>query len=358
MSTTSTLRAQQRADQIRSFQAELEILKDTDVILLTAEQNEKIAKYHQNLLSNYSLEFDIDTTKNEKQLSLGMKIVSFLAALGLAFSILFLFLQFWGDFKETTQVFILISTPTILLFFTYYLSNKQNKDYYTKIAALLTFTAFVLNISMIAQIFNITPSLNASLVFSLFAFLLAYALNARLLLGVGIIFFSFFLSAKVGVWGGAYWINFSNYPENFFPVALVLFLLSFINHSKYTNFDVVYRYFSMFLFFLPVLILSNNGSISYINLAENSIEGFYQVIGFAFSAFAIYVGIKKGLSEVTNMGNVFFVIFLYSKFFNWWWSWMPKYIFFLIIGLSAVFILMILKRVRNELLKSTRENLL
>lgn len=358
MNKTSTLTAQQRTDQIKSFQAELEILKDTDVVSLTAEQDEKIAKYHQNLLSNYSLEFDIDTTKNEKQLSLGMKIVSFLAALGLAFSIFFLFLQFWGDFKESTQVFILISTPTVLLFFTYYLSNKQNKDYYTKIAALLTFTTFVLNISMIAQIFNITPSPNASLIFSLFAFLLAYALNTRLLLGIGIIFFSFFLSAKVGVWAGAYWINFSNHPENFFPVALILFLLSFINHSKYTNFDVVYRYFSMFLFFLPVLILSNNGSISYINLAEDSIEGFYQVIGFAFSAFAIYIGIKKGLSEVTNMGNVFFVIFLYTKFFNWWWNWMPKYIFFLIIGISAVFILMILKRVRSELLKGKKENLL
>lgn len=358
MNKISTLTAQQRTDQIKSFQAELEILKGIDVISLTGEQSEKIAKYHQNLLSNYSLEFDIDTTKNEKQLSLGMKIASFLAALGLAFSIFFLFLQFWGNFKESTQVFILISTPTILLFLTYYLSKKQNKDYYTKIAALLTFTTFVLNISMIGQIFNITPSPNAFLVFSLFAFLLAYALNARLLLGVGIIFFSFFLSAKVGVWGGVYWINFSNYPENFFPVALVLFLLSFINHSKYTNFDVIYRYFSMFLFFLPVLILSNYGSISYINLAKESIEGFYQIIGFAFSAFAIYIGIKKGLSEVTNMGNVFFVIFLYTKLFSWWWGWMPKYIFFLIIGLSAVLILMILKRVRSELLKSTKENLL
>ena len=353
MNKASTLTAQQRADQIRSFQAELEILKDTDVISLSAEQNEKIAKYHQDLLSNYSLEFDIDTTKNEKQLSTGMKIASFLAALGLAFGIFFLFLQFWGNFKESTQVLILISSPTILLFLTYYLSKERNKDYYTKIAALLTFTTFVLNISMVGQIFNITSSLNAFLVFSLFAFLLAYALNARLLLGVGIIFFSFFLSAKVGVWGGAYWINFSNHPENFFPVALVLFLLSFIDHSKYTNFDVVYRYFSMFLFFLPVLVLSNYGSISYINLAKDSIEGFYQVIGFAFSAFAIYIGIKKGLSEVTNTGNVFFVIFLYTKFFNWWWEWMPKYIFFLIIGLSAVFILMILKKIRAELLKST-----
>ncbi len=357
MKTKSTLTAQQRTDQVKSFQAELEILQDTDVMLLTNEQNEKIEKYHQNLLSNYSLEFDIDTSKNEKQLSLGMKIVSFLAALGLAFSIFFLFLQFWGNFRESTQVFILIFTPTVLLYSTYYLSKQHNKDYYTKISALLTFTTFVLNLSMLGQIFNITPSPNAFFVWSLFAFLLAYALNARLLLGVGIIFFSFFLSAKVGVWGGAYWINFSNYPENFFPVALILFLLSFINHSKHTNFDVVYRYFSMFLFFLPVLILSNYSSISYINMDRDFLEGFYQLVGFGFSAFAIFIGIKKGLSEVTNMGNIFFVIFLYTKFYNWWWAWMPKYVFFLIIGVSAVFILMILEKFRNELLKNTQEKI-
>jgi len=268
---------------------------------------------------------------------------------------IFLFLQFWGNFEEITQVIILILTPTILFFLTIYLSKQQNRDYYTKISGLLTFVAFVLNLSMIGQIFNIAASPDAFLIWSTFAFLLAYALNARLLLGIGIIFFSFFLSAKVGVWGGAYWINFSNHPENFFPVALTLFLLSFINHSKYSNFDVVYRYFAMFLLFLPVLTLSNYGVISYIKMDKSLIEGFYQLVGFGFSAFAIYIGIKKGLSEVTNMGNVFFVIFLYTKFYNWWWGWMPKYIFFLLIGLSAVFILMLLKRIRNELLKNTKE---
>ena len=357
MKNKTTLSAQQRTDQIKSFQSELEILKDTDVVLLTTEQNEKIKKYHQDLLTNYSLDFDIDTTKNEKQLSLGMKIVSFLAALGLAFSIFFLFLQFWGSFKESTQVFILVFTPIILLFITYYLSKKHNKDYYTKISALLTFTTFVLNLSMIAQTFNISPAPNAFLIWSLFAFLLAYALNARLLLGVGIIFFSFFLSAKVGVWGGAYWIHFSDYPENFFPVALVLFLLSFINHSKHTSFDVIYRYFSMILFFLPVLVLSNYGLISHINMDKDLIEGFYQLVGFGFSAFAIYIGIKKGLPEVTNMGNAFFVIFLYTKLYNWWWDWMPKYIFFLLIGLSSIFVLMVLKRLRDESLKNTQEKI-
>jgi len=206
-------------------------LHNDNIITLTPQQKESIKEYHTRLLARYAQEFDVDIGAKEKQLSLGMKIASFLAALGLAFSLFFLFYQFWGYFSEVTQVAVLVLVPTLLLGVTLVVSQKSDRDYYTKILALLTFIGFVLNLSMLGEIFNITPSPNAFLVWALFAFLLAYALNARLLLGIGIIFFSFYMSVKVGVWGGGYWINFSGHPENFIPVAVVLFLLSFI-HKK------------------------------------------------------------------------------------------------------------------------------
>ena len=43
----------------------------------------------------------------------------------------------------------------------------------------------------------------------------------------------------------------------------------------------------------------------------------------------------------------FFVIFLYTKFYDWWWEIMPKYLFFLVIGLSAVLLLVVFKRLRT-----------
>ena len=48
-----------------------------------------------------------------------------------------------------------------------------------------------------------------------------------------------------------------------------------------------------------------------------------------------------------NTGLTFFVIFLYTKLFDWWWLSMPKYLFFLLLGLSAVLILLILRRLRS-----------
>jgi len=343
----SKVDAQKRADQIGYFQVELTVMEQENILSLNEDQHSAIVSYHKNLLGELSSNFDIDSNKQEKQLSLGMKITSFLGALGLAASVFFLFYQFWGKFSTNIQLFILMVTPLIGLTATMYVSGKEKTGYFSKVFGLVTLAAFVLNLSMLGQIFNITPSENALLIWAVFAFLLAYATDARLLLAMGIILMASFLSAKTGTWNGCYWINFGERPENFFPAAIVLFLLPFLPHNRFSGFSSIYRVFAMLLFFIPVLILSNWGLVSYMNFARDSIEILYQVAGFVFSAAAIFVGIKKGWSEVVNTGNAFFTIFLYTKFYDWWWDWMPKYLFFLVIGLTAMLILFIFKRLRN-----------
>ena len=344
-----------RVDQIRSFESELLLMEDDNIVSLDKGQHAAVADYHQKLLKELSSAFDVDSNAREKQLSLGMKITSFLGALGLAASIFFLFFQYWGRFTTSLQLFILMAAPMIGLAAMVYVSAKEKTGYFSKVLGLVTLTAFVLNIFMIGQIFNINPSENAFLLWAVFAFLLAYASDTRLLLAMGIIFLTFFLSAKAGTWNGAYWISFGDRPENFFPAALLLFMIPLLPHNRFSGFAVIYRVFAMLLFFIPLLILSNWGAVSYLDLPKDSIEAFYQVMGFVLSAAAIFIGIKKGYSEVVNTGNVFFTIFLYTKFYDWWWDWMPKYLFFLVIGLSAIVIMYLFKRIRSSTLEPVQE---
>lgn len=355
MQLKSKVDAQRRADQVACFQAELEIIDQEKIILLNESQRSAIANYHENLIAQLSSLFDIDSSKREKQLSLGMKIASFLGALGLAASVFFLFYQFWGRFSTNIQVFILIAAPLICLAATMYASFREKTGYYSKILGLVGLACFVLNLFMFGQIFNITPSPNALLVWSIFAFILAYASDARLLLAAGIICFSAFLSAQAGTWSGCYWIHFGERPENFFPAAVILFMIPYLPHNKYSGFGVIYRVFGMLLFFIPVLILSNWGAISYLDFAGKSIEIIYQIAGFILSATAIWIGVRKSWPEVVNTGNVFFTIFLYTKFYDWWWDWMPKYLFFLVIGLTAILMLLVFKRLRNSVTQSVQE---
>lgn len=347
MNTPSRTDAQQRADDVRIFQRELDRLEREEVLSLTEEQKRALTDHHDRLLAQYTQVYDIDRDSQARQLSLGMRIASFLGALALAASVFFLFYRFWGLHSTTVQVVILMLSAAGTFGATLWIQRRDDSGYFAKLAAMVAFACFVLNISMLGLIFNITPSDQALVPWAALAFLLAYTCDLRLLLAVGILCVAAFLSARVGTWSGIYWLDFGHRPENFFPAAVILFLLpQFIDHARFAGFAVIYRVFGLITLFLPALVLANWGQASYLNLDPDIVEGLYQLFGFAGSAGAIWLGARRHWSEVINAGVTFFVIFLYTKFFDWWWEIMPKYLFFLVLGLAAILILLVLRRLR------------
>jgi len=348
MSASSRSEAQQRADAIRVFQAELERLEREGVLHLGEDQRRAIAQYHTGLLAQYAQAFDIDRDVQAKQLSLGMRIASFLGALALAASVFFLFYQFWGLFSTAAQVAILLIAALGTLAGTVWIQGRDATGYFTKLAAMVAFACFVLDIVMLGQIFNITPSDKALVPWALLALLLAYTCDLRLLLAAGIVCLIAFVSARTGTWSGMYWLHFGERPENFFPAALVLFLVpQILQHDRFGGFGAIYRVFALLTLFLPMLVLANWGQASYLDLDPGLVEGSYQVLGFAGSAAAVWLGVRRHWPEVVNTGVTFFVIFLYTKFFDWWWDTMPKYLFFFVLGLTAILFLVVLRRLRG-----------
>ena len=349
MPPSSKTEAQQRVDQIRHFQAELVQLASEGVTLANPATMETVAHHHEALLHQLAQHFDIDTSRREKQLSLGMRIAAFIGALGLAASVFYLFYQFWGRFGTQAQVAILAAAPVLTLVATFIAAPRDPSGYFARLLGVVSLATFVLNLVMLGHIFNITPSDRAFVVWAALAFLLAYATDSRLLLAAGILLLACFLSARAGTWAGCYWLDFGERPENFLLPGLLLFLASrALRHQRHAGFDATYRTLAMLLFLLPVLVLANWGSVSYLDLENDVIEIIYQVAGFVGSAALIALGLKTAWPEVVNTGHTSFVIFLYTKFYDWWWDWMPKYLFFLVIGLSAVLALLVLRRLRGR----------
>jgi len=330
------------------FQSELDRLEREGVLTLTDDQRRAVKEHQRGLLAQYSQAFDIDRDMQSRQLSIGMRVASFLGALALAASVFFLFYQFWGLFPETAQVGILLIAAFGTFAGTFAIQGRDATGYFTKLAAMVAFACFVLNIAMLGQIFNITPSDKALLPWAAFAMLLAYTCDLRLLLAAGILCLIAFISARTGTWSGMYWLHFGERPENFFPAAIALFLVpQILDHRRFQGFAAIYRVFGLLTLYLPVLILANWGQVSYLDFDRTLIQGSYQVLGFAASAGAIWLGTKRHWPEVVNTGLTFFVIFLYTKFYDWWWDIMPKYLFFLVIGLTAVLLLIVFKRLRT-----------
>jgi uncharacterized membrane protein len=348
MSAPSRTDAQQRADDIRIFQRELDRLESEHVVSLSGEQKQALADHHERLLSQYTQDYDIDRDAQAKQLSLGMRIASFLGALALAASVFFLFYQFWGRLSTPWQVATLLFSALATFVATLWIQGRDETGYFAKLGAMVAFACFVLNISMLGQIFNITPSDKALIPWAALAFLLAYTCDLRLLLAAGILCMIAYVSARTGTWGGLYWLDFGRRPENFFPAAVLMFLLpQFVNHARFAGFAVVYRVFGLITLFLPALVLANWGQISYLMVDAGVVEGMYQLFGFVGCALAIWLGARRHWPEVVNTGLIFFVIFLYTKFFDWWWEIMPKYLFFLVLGLTAILFILVLRRLRT-----------
>jgi uncharacterized membrane protein len=59
---------------------------------------------------------------------------------------------------------------------------------------------------LFGQIFNITPSENALLLWAVYGVVLAYAFDVRLLLAMGILAFDGFIAARTYTWSGIYWL--------------------------------------------------------------------------------------------------------------------------------------------------------
>ncbi|HMY07731.1 MAG TPA: DUF2157 domain-containing protein, partial [Accumulibacter sp.] len=259
--------------------------------------------------------------------------------------------RYWGALPTALQVGVLIASSLGSFVATIALRGRDRSGYFTKLAAMLAFVCFVLNVTLLGTIFNLTPSDNALLAWAALAFLLAYTCDLRLLLAAGILCVMAFIAARTGTWGGMYWLDFGERPENFLPAGVLFFLLPSLPplaaHVPSREFAPIYRIFGLLALFLPMLVLANWGYGSYLEFDHRLIEGGYQIGGFVLAGLVIWLGARRGWPETVNTGLTFFVIFLYTKLFDWWWEAMPKYLFFLVLGLIAVLILLVLKRWRT-----------
>jgi uncharacterized membrane protein len=346
--------AQRRADRIRAFTGELAVLEGESVVRLTDEQRGDIADYHGEILRSLAHRFDIDIGSAEKQMSMGMRIVSFLGAIALSAAVYFFFQRFWGLLSIPAQVTILVAAPPVLLAGVELAARRERTLYLASLISLVAFTAFILNLSMIGRIFTITPTQNAFLAWGVFALILAYTYRLRSLLVAGLACLLGYLTATMGTWSGCYWLSFGERPENFLAAGFALFAATFIPHPRHREFAPVYRIFGLLTVLIAVLVLSHWGAGSYLTVPAKTAEHLYQVAGFVLAGLTIWLGIRRHWSGVINLGSTFFVIFIYTKLYDWWWDWMPKYLFFLLLGAIAVLILLVLRRLRSRVREETQ----
>ncbi len=339
--------AQERVDRIHAFRREQEQLARDGILILTEEQRARLDAHLHKTLAELSARFDVDVSDSQKQISLAMRIASALGGLALCAAVVLFFYRYWGLLSMSFQVGILISIPILLLLAMDFVSRTEQTLYYTSLLGIVAFASFILNLNMVGFIYNMAPSPNAFLAWGLFALVLGYSYSLRLQLAAGLVLLAIYLATDFVVLCGSSLDAVFGRPETFLPGALALLATPLIlRHGKYPGFPMVYRLLGLVFMFLVLLFLSNWGQLSYLPFAKKTIEGIYQMSGFAVAASAIWTGFRYRWTDWINLGSGFFAVFLFNRLFVWWWDWMPKYLFFLIIGIIALILLAVFRRFR------------
>jgi uncharacterized membrane protein len=339
--------AQARTDRIRAFREELQALDAEGVASLDAATRARVTEHHDRLLRELAAAWDVDVSGEQKQLSLGMRIAAFFGAAATSAAIALLAQRVWGRLDTPIQVLLLVAAPLAALGLVAVAARRDPSGYFPSIAGLVAVACFVVDLSLLGKVFNVTPTQNALLAWAAFGFILAYGLGLRLMLIAGILSLLGYLTATVGTWHGVYWLSAGERPEHYVLAGLGVAALSLLPHRGRPVFPGTYRLFGLLAVLIALLVLSNWGSASLLPLEPRTAEHLYQVACLLAAAATTWAGVHFRWPGTTNLGSTFFTLFLYTRLYDWWWEWMPRWLFFLLVALVAILLLLVLGRLRR-----------
>jgi hypothetical protein len=218
------------------------------------------------------------------------------------------------------------------------------------ILAITATAAFILDISVVGVIFNMRPSAAALALWAAFALAVAYAYGLRLLLAGGLAMALGFLGVAVARAAGLDMSVSLARPEPILAGGAIVVAASRLPFNRRRpGFPETWRLVGAVAVLLPLIFLSTwAGVFSYLPWPERVTGSLYDASGFVLGAAGIWFGIRAGWREVVQVATGFLVIFVFAKCFDWWWAWMPRYLFFLLLGGLAVAVLVVLGRIRTR----------
>ena len=348
--TTAQRQAQQAADRIRLLRQELATPELQQLLALTPEQQSRFDDWSRAQLTELAQQFDVDTSASQKRVSWGMRIASTLGGIAICAAVVLFFVRYWGYLDTSVQVAIVSMVPLLALGAAEFAAVRERTLYFTGLLALVAFASFVMDLAVLGNVFNINSTERALLAWGTFALLLAYRYGLRLQLALSLLLLISYGAAMVAAHFGYRWFDFGQRPELVAFLSLLVFCVPFaIQHRRHDDFPPVYRLVGTLVFFLCLVSLAEWGIPSYLPYSHQNIERLYEFVGLLTSAGAIWLGIGRHWNGVVNTSATAFAIFLFTRLYHWWWNWMPKYLFFAVIGALGIGLVVAFRRVRGRM---------
>jgi uncharacterized membrane protein len=98
-----------------------------------------------------------------------------------------------------------------------------------------------------------------------------------------------------------------------------------------------------------LLVLSTWGTSSLAPVNASTVEVIYQVVMLVVCIGLLVAAVRRGWNESVSLVSVALALFLLTRYFDWFWELMPRFLFFLILATLAFVWLWAMRRVRARL---------
>ncbi len=339
--------AAERRDRILAFRAELVELERGQVLILTAEQRSRLDAHLEAELAALSRPSGAAALESARRISWGMRIATLLGSIAIGAAVVLFLHRIWGWVPSAVHMAILVAIPLLLLAAAEITFRRGFDLYYTALLATAAAVSFGLELNALGSTFNMAPSPHALLAWALFALLVAYAYRLRLVLGAGLALLCAYSASLCVMLGGDFWGSFLDRAGFLLPGAAVIYALPWIRaHRGPGDFDFVYRACGAAVGLTALLILSERGDLCCSGFPPRRLEALIQLAGLILSAGVVFHGFRLARGGLVNLGALAFAVLLFVRLQAWWWSWMPRYLFFLSIGLIALLLALVFHRMR------------
>jgi len=339
--------AQSRASAILEFRDELARLTAEGVALDPVAIG-AIRAHHDALLASFARQEDVDLSTAAAQLSIGMRIATVLGAAALSAAYGFFVASVWGDLTIVPQLLLVTFPPIVLAFFTDYANRREASGYIASIMATVAVIAFWIDLVAMGSLFNLPDSRNVLLAIGAFAFALAYLyrLGIPLLIGIGTI--GGWLWSLAAITRGLWWRDGIDSMEPLLVLGLLCMVMPRLL-PRSAGFAEIWQVTGALGLSIALLTLGQNGQTSAFHGANQTIlEGVYQLACAIVFPWLIVVGLRRESRSITIIGTAFLSMFLLFRLQDWFWDYLPKWLFFLLVGFLAVLVLLLLRQLRSR----------
>jgi hypothetical protein len=340
--------AQQRADQIRAFRAELIALRHEGANPLAPEQQAAIAAHHDQLLARLAHQYDVDRSATSGQLSRGLRLASFFGAATLVAAITSFISRFWGGLALPTQVTLLTMFPLVSLAAVQIAAERERTRYVAALFALVALGTAWVAIVLTADLLDLPFSALLLWPGTFFGLALALSYGFRLVLALSLGSLAVAVASVFFVAGGVPWPLLVERLEPLTGAGFLLVALARHLGPAGEGVEETTHATGLAIGLGGLLVLATADGTSLLAFAPSTTLLVYQALMLIVSLVVLSQRLRAGDRAGTAVATVALALFLFVRYVDWFWSRVPAWAFFLILAALAFASIAWLRRLRGR----------